>query len=85
MNIKEISIEPISSNQGHIGFCNFLYGNLKVCNIAIYTCPSHSTSIRLVFPKKDQIQICYPISKIAYEDIVLAVANKYEEVMMKLR
>jgi len=90
LNISEIDIEPISSRDGLIGFSSFVINNdFKICNVAIHTCPSHSTGIRLVFPQKEhnglRLNTIYPIHQAAYECCVVAVANVYSELMQKLR
>ena len=54
LKISEINIEPISNREGLIGFASFVINNdFKICNVGIHTCPSHSTSIRLLFPQKE--------------------------------
>ena len=90
LQISGISIEPIPSKDGLIGFANFVINNsIKICNVAIHTCPSHSTNIRLVFPTKEhngiRLHTVYPINQDTYEAIVIALANVYEELMSKLR
>jgi hypothetical protein len=90
MNIGEINIEPISNKEGLIGFTNFVINNdFKICNVAIHTCPSHSTGIRLVFPQREhnglRLNTIYPIHQAAYEVCVIAVASAYRELMEKLR
>jgi len=88
--ISEVSLEPIQNKEGLICFTNFVINNaFKICNVAIHTCPSHSTGIRLVFPRKDHnglsLNTVYPINQTAYEVCVVAVANAYRELMERLR
>lgn len=90
LNISEIAIEPIDNKNGLIGFTNFVVnGDLKICNVAIYSCPSSSTGIRLVFPQKEhngvRLHTVYPIHKVSYEVINVAVASAYRDVMARLR
>ena len=90
LKISEISIEPIASKNGLLGFTNFVINDdFKICNVAIYSCPSSSSGIRLVFPQKEynglHLNTIYPIHQVAYEVCALAVANAYRELMEKLR
>ena len=90
LNIKDVAIEPIENAEGLIGFTNFCVNDdLKICNVAIYTCLSSSTGIRLVFPQKrckgEYLNMVYPINNVAYEVMVVAVANAYYELMDKLK
>ena len=87
--ISEINITPIENRSGLIGFASFVINNnFKVCNVGIYTCPSHPTGIRLTFPKKKynqtELQTVYPINQTTYDCIVKAVAFKYNEVIDNL-
>lgn len=88
--ISEINIEPISNKEGLIGFASFVINNdFKICNVAIHTCPSHSTGIRLVFPQKEynglRLNTIYPIHQVVYEICVVAIANTYKDLMQRLR
>lgn len=88
--IGEISIEPVSNKEGLVGFANFVINSdFKICNVAIHTCPSHSTGIRLVFPQKEyngiRLNTIYPITQAAYEDCVVAIANAYRDLMERFR
>lgn len=88
--INEVSIEPVYNKNGLIGFTNFIINNdFKVCSVAIHTCPSHPTSIRLVFPVKEyqgnHLNTIFPIHPAAYECCVVAVAAAYKDLMVKLR
>ena len=90
LKISQISIEPISSKEGLIGFTNFVInGDFKICNVGIHSCPSSSTGIRLVFPQKEhnglRLKTIYPIHQAAYEVCAVAVAASYRELMEKLR
>jgi len=88
--VSEISVEPINNKEGHIGFANFVINSdFKICNVAIHTCSSHSTGIRLVFPQKEynglRLNTIYPINQTAYEVCVVAVANAYRDLMERFR
>ncbi|MFH0931876.1 MAG: hypothetical protein V1890_08075 [Candidatus Zixiibacteriota bacterium] len=90
LKISEINIEPISNKDGLIGFVSFVINSdFKICNVALHTCPSNSTGIRLVFPQKEynglRLNTVYPIHRVAYEACALAIANAYRELMQKLR
>jgi len=90
LTINEVSIEPLPNEDGLIGFANIVINNdFKICNLALHTCPSHPTGIRLVFPVKDhngvRIRTVFPINQASYEVCVVAVANAYRELMERLR
>lgn len=90
LKISEISIEPIASKNGLIGFSNFVINDdFKICNVGIHSCPSSSTGIRLVFPQREhnglRLNTIFPVHQAAYEVCVVAVANAYQELMEKLR
>ncbi len=90
LNISEVSIEPLPSRDGLIGFSSFVINNqFKISNVAIHTCLSHHSGIRLVFPNKEykglRLNTVHPITKEAYESCVTVVAQGYSELMGKLR
>jgi len=90
VNISEINIEPIESQQGLIGWVSFLINSdIKVCNVAMYSCPKSSTGIRLVYPEREvmgkRFKTVYPVNNASYEVICGAVSNAYHELMGKLR
>jgi len=86
----EINVEPLPNKNGLIGFVNVVVNNsFKFENIAIHTCPSNPTGIRLVFPTKESsgvtMRTFFPINRATYESIAVAVSNAYLELMEKLR
>ena len=90
MKISEVSIEPLANKKGLIGFASFIVnGDIKINGVAIHTCPSASTSIRLVFAQKEhngnKLNIVYPINYGAYEVMAVAVSAAYRDLMKKLR
>ena len=90
LTISEISVEPLDNRRGLIGFSSFVINDsFKVCGVAIYSCPSAPTSIRLVFPAKEhdgiQLNTVFPINRASYDVVVTAVAYTYKELMDKLR
>ena len=90
LKLSEISITPLPSKNGLIGFADLLVnGTFKICNIAIHTCPSTSTGIRLVFPTREhngvRLKTFYPINRVAYDVLAIAVSNAYFGLMEKLR
>ncbi len=89
LKISEISIEPISIKDGHLGFVSFVVNeSLKICNVGIHSCPSSSTGIRLVFPKRQyktiQMDTVFPINQAAYAAIVSEVSVVYLALVEKL-
>lgn len=78
--ISEISIVPIKPKFGHIAFASFvLLECFFVGSVAVYRRPYGG--IRLVFPRKKNIDLCHPIRQDLYEILEKAIFDemvKYE-------
>ena len=90
LKITEVNIEPIDNQEGLVGFASFVInGDFKISNVGIYTCPSHTTGLRLTFPTKEYDgayrQLIKPINQATYECIATAVAYAYRKLIDKLR
>lgn len=78
--VSEVNIVPIKPKNGHVAFVSFiLYKQLYINSVAVYT--RFNGGIRLVYPRKKNQDICYPIShelgdKI--EQAILVELLKYE-------
>lgn len=65
---SEINIVPIKPKNGHIAFVSIvLFGQLYINSIAVYT--RFGGGIRLVYPRKKNIDICHPINNTFGEKI----------------
>lgn len=59
--VTEISIVPVKPRFGHIAFVSFvLFNALYIGSVAVYTRPGGG--IRLVFPRKKNMDVCHPIN-----------------------
>lgn len=77
-DVSEIRIAPCRNNQGHIGFCSFvLFDSIRIGSVAIFT-RLDGDGIRLVYPKKSQVNCAYPINKQLGEKINRAVTLEYQ-------
>ena len=90
LTITNINIEPRENKNGLLGWCNFIiYGEYKICSVAIYSCLKSTAGIRLVFPTREsngkRFKTIFPINKATYEVISTAVSNAYYELMEKMR
>ena len=90
IEISEIAIEPIENKNGLVGFANFVInGDLKICNVAVYSSPNRPEGIRLVFPVKEykgiRLKTIYPINSNCYDEIVFAISNAYQNLMTMMR
>lgn len=78
--ISEISIVPIKPKFGHIAFASFvLLECFYINSVAVYSRPYGG--IRLVFPRKKNVDICHPIRHDLgqiLEDAVYEEMLKYE-------
>lgn len=78
--LSEINIVPIRPKNGHVAFVSFvLLGNLYINSVAVYT--RFGGGIRLVYPRKKNLDVCYPINHEFGERIeheVLLEILKYE-------
>lgn len=58
--VSEVSIVPIKPRYGHIAFASFvLFDSLYVNSVAVYT--RLQGGIRLVYPRKKNMDVCHPI------------------------
>jgi len=81
--INEISIIPIQSTNGLVGFASFVFDNsFYIGSIAIYTRPLGG--YRLLYPTKKidnkNIATIYPISKEVGQLIEDVIVKKFEDV-----
>jgi len=78
--VSEINIVPIKPKNGHIAFVSFvLFEKLCINSVAVYT--RFGDGIRLVYPRKKNLDVCYPINhefSDAVEREVLVEILKYE-------
>jgi DNA-binding cell septation regulator SpoVG len=78
--VSEISIVPIKPKNGMVAFVSFvLFEQLYVNSVAVYT--RFGGGIRLVYPRKKNLDICHPISHEfgeLVESAVLMEILKYE-------
>jgi hypothetical protein len=59
--VTEINIIPIKPKNGHIAFASFvLFDQIYINSVAVYT--RFGGGIRLVYPRKKNIDICHPIN-----------------------
>ncbi len=76
--ISEISIVPIKPKFGHIAFASFLlFECFYVCSVAVYTRPGGG--IRLVFPRKKNLDICHPTKHELYQ---MAESEIFDEMVV---
>jgi stage V sporulation protein G len=84
MKIKEVKIEIVKPNEGLIGFASVVIDNsIYLSSIAIYK-KLNAEGYRLLYPKKGNFDIYYPISKEASSLIEQAIFNKLSDVMSKV-
>lgn len=78
--VSEINIVPIKPKNGHIAFVSFiLFEKLYINSVAVYT--RYGGGIRLVYPRKKNLDVCHPINYEfgdAIEKEVLMEILKYE-------
>jgi len=79
-NIHISPIKTVSATAGLIYFANFvLFDSLALQGIAVYTRPTGG--IRLVYPRKKNTDICYPITNELgqkIEDQILDYLQRHE-------
>jgi len=77
---SEINIVPIKPKNGHVAFVSFiLFEKLYISSVAVYT--RFGGGIRLVYPRKKNLDVCYPINHEfgdAIEQEILMEILKYE-------
>lgn len=78
--VTEINIVPVKPKFGLIAFASFVvYDAFYISAVAIYTRPHGG--IRLVYPRKKNLDVCHPInSEIGkhIEEAIYDVMEKYE-------
>lgn len=78
--VSEISIVPVKPKYGHIAFASFvLFESLYISSVAVYTRPFGG--IRLVYPRKKNMDVCHPIKHelgLMIEEAVTDEMQKYE-------
>lgn len=78
--VSEINLVPIKPRYGHIAFASFiLFDALYISSVAIYTRPHGG--IRLVYPRKRNLDVCHPIKHELgqiIEEAVMDEMQRYE-------
>jgi hypothetical protein len=78
--VSEISLVPIKPKYGHIAFASFvLFDALYISSVAVYTRPGGG--IRLVYPRKKNLDMCHPIKQelgAVIEGAVFEEMQRYE-------
>lgn len=78
--VSEINIIPIKPHNGHVAFVSFvLFEKLYINSVAIYT--RFGGGIRLVYPRRRNLDICHPVNREfgdAIEQAVLVEVLKYD-------
>lgn len=75
--VTEISIVPVKPKYGHIAFASFvIYESFYLNAVAVYT--RFGGGIRLVYPRKKNLDICHPTNSDVGRQIEEAV---YEEMI----
>lgn len=78
--VSEISLVPIKPKYGHIAFASFvLFDALYVSSVAVYTRPHGG--IRLVYPRKKNLDVCHPIKNelgLMIEEAITDEMQRYE-------
>ncbi len=78
--VTDIQIVPVKPNAGLIGFASFTVdGKWYIGSVAIYT-RLDGEGIRLVYPKKNEINCIHPISREAGDDVIKAVEEKMKSI-----
>lgn len=85
ITISEPTFLPLKPNEkGLIGIASVVFNNYLSLNcISVYLRPNGD--LRIVFPVKvlpnsKEVNVYYPINRVAYEAIREAIASKYEEI-----
>ena len=77
-NVTEINFLPVKPNRGLIGFCSFILDNAYyVGNVSIFS-KLDGEGIRLVYPKKNNVDCFHPITRIAGEGITKIVQEAWD-------
>lgn len=78
--VSEINLVPIKPRFGHIAFASFvLFDMLYISSVAVYTRPGGG--IRLVYPRKKNLDVCHPIKQelgAAIEEAILSEMQHHE-------
>lgn len=78
--ISEINIVPIKPKFGHVAFASFiLFESLYISSVAVYTRPYGG--IRLVYPRKKNLDVCHPIKHelgVLIEEAITNEMQRYE-------
>lgn len=79
INISEINIVLVKPDAGLIGFGSFLINHVfYVGNVGIFS-RKDGSGIRLVYPKKHDIDCFHPIDRVTGEFITQAIQKKIRE------
>ncbi|USN95537.1 MAG: septation protein SpoVG family protein [Candidatus Nomurabacteria bacterium] len=72
--VSEVTVVPVKPKFGLIAFASFvLFESFYVTGVAVYTRPMGG--IRLVYPRRKNVDTCYPILKDLGQEIQDAVAD----------
>lgn len=75
--VSEVTVTPVKPKFGLIAFAGFvLYESFYVTGVAVYSRPMGG--IRLVYPRRKNIDTCYPIMKDLGQEIQDAVSDYIE-------
>ena len=79
MTISEVKIQFVRPNDGLIGFASIVLNNsLYLGSIGVYT--KLSGGYRLTFPKKEGVDVFYPINRKTSHAIEQAIYDKLKKV-----
>lgn len=79
--VSEITVIPVKPKFGLFAFASFvLYESFYVTSVAVYSRPMGG--IRLVYPRKKNVDTCYPISRDLGQEIQEGVADYLERYEM---
>lgn len=77
--VSEIQIVPVKPDAGLIGFASFVVdGKWYIGSVAIYT-RLDGQGVRLVYPKKNQINCVHPMSRSVGDAITRAIQEKLND------
>lgn len=79
--VSEITVIPVKPKFGLFAFASFvLFDSFYVTGVAVYTRPTGG--IRLVYPRKKNVDTCYPISRELGQEIQDGVSDYLERFEM---
>ena len=79
-NVTEINIIPVKPKDGLLGFCNFVIDQkFYIGSVAIFS--KKEGGIRLVYPRRGEIDCCHPIQKEAGDHITNVIEQYFNNLM----